>query len=207
MTPLHPCRPKHPTPAPWHPEFAVDYAWAHPPVKALRSNGVRAVGRYLSHDDSKDVTYSEARALSAAGISIFVVWESTAQRAGEGSQAGHDDAIAAHAKAHAAGMPSTAPIYFAVDYDADPAAVVDYFKGVAHELPPARIGVYGGIRVGAHLLDLRLVGYFWQTIAWSAGALDHRAAIYQYSENHDLGGVSVDYNQLRLPRYGGWQTR
>jgi hypothetical protein len=51
------------------------------------------------------------------------VWETTANRAGAGRQAGTADAIVAAEQAKACGKPGSAPIYFAVDFDADPARV------------------------------------------------------------------------------------
>src|SRR4051812_39940008 len=115
--------------------FGVDYAWGRPGTAALGRAGVKFVCRYLSHDTTgKNLTPSEARQLTSAGIWIVVVWESTAERALGGHAAGGADAKEARRQADAAGMPAGRPIYFAVDFDAtsgQQAAINSYLDGAA----------------------------------------------------------------------------
>lgn len=183
--------------------YGVDYAWTHPPVSSLKTAGVRFVMRYLSHDASKNLSRSEADSLASAGIWSGVVWETTANRAGAGRAAGTADARDAAAGATACGMPSSRPVYFAVDYDADPAEVAPYFQGVASVLGLNRTGVYGGYRVVKYLLDHGLARWAWQTRAWSAGRWDDRAHIRQ-GAYVTIGGIQCDANTSMKTDFGQW---
>lgn len=165
---------------------------------------VKFVCRYLS-GFSKDLTPSEAKSLSAAGLEIVVVWETTATRAEAGSSAGTSDARAALAEAERCGMPAGRPIYFAVDEDTTVGPnVTAYFQGVNHVLGAARSGVYGSYRVVKALRAANLVHWSWQTYAWSAGQWDLDAQLQQYSNNHMLGGHEVDYDRSTVPDFGQW---
>src|SRR5512135_140764 len=97
----------------------VDYAWARPSPSGLKADGYTFAARYVSHDTTgKNITASEAKALWAAGVDVVIVWEQTATAALNGFSQGAADAKAADAEAVAAGMPSSRPIYFAIDFDA-----------------------------------------------------------------------------------------
>jgi Domain of unknown function (DUF1906) len=187
--------------------FGVDYAWGRPSMTALLNARVRFVCRYLSHDiTGKNLDRAEAVRLSNAGIYIVVVWESTANRALAGYSAGAQDARAALAQAIACGMPAGRPIYFAVDFDANAsqrAQVNAYLDGAASVLTRKRTGVYGSYSVvqgalGAHC------DYAWQTYAWSGGKWDNLAQLQQYSNDHVIDGVGLDYDRAVTADYGQW---
>lgn len=162
------------------------------------------VCRYLS-GFSKDLTPAEARDLSAAGLEIVLVWETTAARAEAGSSAGISDARAALAEAERCGMPAGRPIYFAVDIDTTVGPnITAYFQGVNHIMGVSRSGVYGGYKVVKALFDKKLVAYGWQTYAWSGGQWDPRAQLQQYSNNHTISGHSVDYDRSTVSDFGQW---
>lgn len=182
----------------------VDYPWSHPGGAALRAAGKQFAARYLSHDATKNITRAEADDLAAHGIWAVVVWETTANRAGAGRAAGIADAQTAVQQAAAAGMPASRPIYFAVDYDASPSAVVAYFQGVASVVGLARTGVYGGYRVVEYLLDHRLATWAWQTAAWSGGLWDARAVIRQPATTIRINGVDCDIDTAQAADYGQW---
>jgi hypothetical protein len=182
----------------------VDYSSGRPGGAALAAAGMRFAARYLSHNEEKNLTPNEATDLAAHGVSCVVVWETTAQRAGAGRAAGITDAKEAAAQAKACGMPSSRPIYFAVDYDAAPSAVVAYFQGVASVLGLARTGVYGGYKVVAYLLDHKLASWAWQTVAWSQKRWDARAHIRQYASTVRIGGVSCDHDTAYAADFGQW---
>jgi hypothetical protein len=160
--------------------------------------------RYLSHTSSKNLTASEAADLAAHGVWSVVVWETTEQRASAGRNAGVADATEAAAQATACGQPTSRPIYFAVDYDAAPSAVVAYFQGVASVLGLSRTGVYGGYRVVSYLLDHKLAAWAWQTVAWSHGQWDVRAHIRQYAKTVRINGVECDVNTAAVTDFGQW---
>jgi hypothetical protein len=184
----------------------VDYAWSHPGGKALAAAGKRFAARYLSTDADKNITRAEADDLAAHGVSSVVVWETTAKRPLSGRAAGISDAQAAQRQATAAGMPSGRPIYFAVDFDAQPSqmpTVMAYLDGAASVLGKARVGVYGGYDVVRAALDGKHAAWGWQTRAWSEGHWEPRARIRQ-GTTQTIGGVSCDLNTATAEDYGQW---
>ncbi|MFC4034530.1 glycoside hydrolase domain-containing protein [Streptomyces polygonati] len=183
--------------------LGVDYAWSHPGGAALAAAGKKFAARYLSGDTSKNLTRAEADDLAAHGVASVVVWESTADRAGQGYAAGAADAERAVLQAQAAGKPDSRPIYFAVDYDADSAIVAPYFRGVASVIGLARTGVYGGYRTVKYMLDYQIATWAWQTTAWSGGRWDPRAHIRQ-GGTVTIHGVSCDLNTATTTDYGQW---
>ena len=185
-------------------QLGVDYPWAKPTPAALRAAGVTFALRYLSTDQSKNLTRAEADQLAAQGIWSGVVWETTAGRALAGYTAGAADAKEALKQATACGMPSGRPIYFAVDTDTTWSQVQAYFQGVRSVLPLQQVGVYGGIRIIQGAADSGLVAWFWQTLAWSGGRWDPRAHIRQVGYI-TVGKVQCDKNVTDLIDFGQWQ--
>lgn len=188
----------------------VDWAWGRPSVAALRDAGKRFAGRYFSHDTGgKNLTRGEAETLTAGGIWLVGVWEDTAQRALQRHAAGVDDAITAGAQARACGMPEDRPVFFAVDFDASSgqmAAIMAYLDGAATVLTRARVGVYGSYDVVHAALDGKHCDWAWQTYAWSGGRWDERAQLQQYSNDHTIGGVGLDYDRSTKTDFGQWQV-
>jgi hypothetical protein len=183
----------------------VDYSSGRPGGAALAAAGKAFAARYVSTPGNpKNITRAEADDLAAHGVWSVVVWETTANRAGAGRAAGIADAHDAVAQATAAGMPGSRPLYFAVDWDADPATVVPYFQGVASVLGLPRVGGYGGFKVIKYLLDHGLITYGWQTAAWSQGKRDPRAAIYQPATGVHINGVACDNDTATVTDYGQW---
>lgn len=184
----------------------VDYAWSHPGGSALRTAGKQFACRYLSPDSSKNITKTEANDLAAHGVWAVVVWESTANRALGGKAAGVADAKTAAIQATAAGMPSSRPIYFAVDFDAtegQQTAINAYLDGAASVIGRGRVGIYGGYYPVKRALDAGKATWAWQTIAWSGGQWDPRAVIRQGAQK-TIGGVSCDLNTAVAADYGQW---
>ncbi|MQY08086.1 glycoside hydrolase domain-containing protein [Actinomadura macrotermitis] len=190
--------------------FGVDYAWGRPGAAALKRSGVRFACRYLSHDTGgKNLTRAEAAELSAAGIWLVVVWESTASRALSGRAGGAADAREAARQAAACGMPADRPIYFAVDFDAtagQQAAINAYLDGAASVLGRRRVGLYAGLGPVRRAFDAGKITYGWQTYAWSGGRWDGRAQLQQYSNDHTVNGVDVDYDRAVAADYGQWRV-
>ncbi|WP_067458214.1 DUF1906 domain-containing protein [Actinomadura macra] len=190
--------------------FGVDYAWGRPGVAALKRAGAKFVCRYLSHDTTgKNLTRDEANELSAAGLWLVVVWESTASRALDGREAGEDDARAAAGQAESLGMPDDRPIYFAVDFDAtseQQRAINAYLDGAASVIGRERVGLYAGHGPIKRAFDAGKITYGWQTYAWSGGDWDSRAQLQQYSNDHDINGVSTDYDRALKSDYGQWRV-
>ncbi len=183
----------------------VDWAYGEISASSLKKGGKHFACRYLSHDSSKNLSPAEAKALSKGGVDIVVVWESTGDRALDGYAAGVADAKAAREQAKACGKPSHAPIFFAVDFEASPATLDAYFNGVASVLGAAWCGPYGDDLVCGHLMD-RGFAWAWQTYAWSYGRWESRAQLQQWSNDHTLAGVGVDYDRSTTADYGGWRS-
>ncbi len=156
----------------------VDYSMARPAPATIKGAGYSGAMRYVSTDPRKNLQPSERDALLAAGLSIGLVWETTANRAADGFTAGGMDAKAAEAQAAALGMPAGLPIFYAVDFAADPATIKPYFDG-ARSTATRPIGIYGSL----HVVDTALAGgwatYAWQSCAWSGGVVSQRAHLYQ----------------------------
>jgi hypothetical protein len=176
----------------------LDYAWNRPTTDTLKKAGAQWIGRYLSADPTKNLTAPEYLRLTAAGLPVVVVWETTANRAGAGYTAGVNDAKAALALADSIGLGPDSVIHFAVDYDATWSEVMGYFSGASHVLGSPRTGVYGGVNI---ITAAANAGYthLWQTTAWSGGRWDPRATIRQ-TGNGPIPDTDLD--QAMTPDYG-----
>ncbi|WP_149264316.1 glycoside hydrolase domain-containing protein [Actinomadura sp. K4S16] len=192
------------------PVFGVDYAWGRPGTAALKRAGAEFACRYLSHDTTgKNLTRAEAVRLSDAGIWLVAVWETTARRPLAGRAAGADDARHADAQAKACGMPPGRPIYFAADWDATAAQqdeIHAYLDGAASVIGVERVGLYGGYWPVKRAFDAKKITYGWQTYAWSGGRWDARAHLRQYSNDHRIDGVGLDYDHAMASDYGQWRV-
>ncbi|GAA3216109.1 hypothetical protein GCM10010468_37960 [Actinocorallia longicatena] len=189
--------------------FGVDYAFSRPSVAALKRAGAKFACRYLSHSASKNLSRAEAVSLTAAGIWIVVVWETTAARALAGRAAGAQDARDAAAQAKSFGMPADRPIFFAVDFDATASQqdeIHAYLDGAAGVIGRDRIGLYAGYGPMKRAFDARKITYGWQTYAWSGGRWDERALLQQYRNGVDLDGADVDYDRAFGADYGQWKV-
>jgi hypothetical protein len=178
-------------------------------AKALKSAGKHFACRYLSTPGNpKNLEAKEAAVLTTAGLATVTVFETTGSRALDGANAGHADALAASAQAAALGGHDV-PIYFAVDFDAQPAqlpAVVAYIKGAADAIGAARVGVYGGLHVIKACADAKACHFLWQTYAWSGTPTvwDKRAQLHQYENGKTVAGLSVDLDRALTADYGQW---
>jgi hypothetical protein len=159
----------------------LDYVSLEPArAKAL---GARFVMRYLSHalegHNPKDITSAERKRLHEQGIAVGFVWETTADRAKRGREAGKLDAQSARTRLRTMGAPAGTAVYFAVDFDTagHPGVVDDYFKGAREELGSV-VGVYGSFEVVKHLREALGIRWLWQTYAWSRSRILRRTLWY-----------------------------
>ena len=179
--------------------FGVDYAWGKVPYDALKRAGVKYALRYISHDFAKDLDTVELRELDKRGIQVGLVFESTANRALGGAAAGRLDATFSKARCRALGL-NDIPVFFACDWDATDAqkpTIAAYLRGAAAVMGKSRVGVYGSYYVVKHMVEHDVCDWFWQTYAWSGGLVHNQAHILQYSNGHNIGGLSLDYNKAR----------
>lgn len=179
---------------------AVDYSFARPDPASIKAAGYDVVLRYIAGGSAnKLLTATEAAKLHAAGLSIALVYESTADRAAAGRAAGVHDASTALTAANALGYPAACPIFFAVDFAATPAQVAAYFAGVDSVLGP-RAGIYGDYAV----TTAGLAAYRWQTKAWSShGQVDTGAhLVQQLAMSHPIPECDEDTIQHPFPTWG-----
>ncbi len=191
----------------------VDYSFARPAAGALVQAGVHFACRYLSsngtaaYHNGKDLTAVEAALLHAAGISIVLNYESTADFMLGGYSAGLKIAKDARAQAASVGAPPSIPIYYSADLDADAAqvaAVLDFLHGAADaEGQHSLVGVYGGHAVVKAAGDAGFT-HLWQTFAWSHGLWDARALIRQTAVDQKVAGADVDLDEAMSEAYGQW---
>jgi len=155
-------------------------------ARIFKDLGYEFVGRYFCPDTKgnwKRLNKPEAEAISAAGLRMLCVWETTAARAGEGMTAGAVDGARAYNQALELDMPTDGVIYFAVDYDAqkeDFDAVEAYLRAASQQTGPYKIGVYGGYRLveAMHERFGDILAY-WQCVAWSYGHISPCHNVYQ----------------------------
>lgn len=188
----------------------VDYSNPLTPPRVLLAHGARFACRYASEPGNpKNLTADEARALTAAGIDIVSVFETTAQRALQGFTAGADDFRSAVNQHQPCGLPDHAPIYFTVDFDmqgSQETAVADYFHGIDSVAGNRPVGAYGGLRAVTFLQGNGLTEFTWQTYAWSGGQWAPTTHLRQVHNGIMWDGWAVDLNEAWAPDYGGWRT-
>jgi uncharacterized protein (TIGR03382 family) len=190
----------------------VDYSFARPSPGGLKSEGYTFACRYLSPPpNSKNLSQAEADALWAAGVDVVANFEEGATNALNGQSQGVTDATIADGQSQADGIPQARPIYFSVDFDAQPgdfAAIDAYFDGVASVIGEGRTGAYGGYAIIQHLFDAGKIRWGWQTYAWSNGAWDARAQLRQVQNDITAAGDNAccDEDQAQAADFGQWHA-
>jgi len=150
-----------------------------PYAKTIAERGFAAAGRYL-----KSLTSEEIAALHEAGVAVWLIFETTATRALDGTAAGQVDGAKARSHAEALAAPAGTAIYATVDVDVsassdadrdqvrDLAEVAGYFDAFSAGLGPYRMGGYADGAVlkedNAHLVFPWLAG----AMGWS-GSRDY----------------------------------
>lgn len=180
-------------------------------ARALAGAGYRFAARYLvpAAYAWKRLTRAEAEAITAAGLQIISVYETSANRPAGGASAGLADGAAALREARTVGQPEGSAIYFAVDYDAgasDFDEIEAYLKAAASQMPGYEAGVYGSYSVVEEMARRQACRHFWQTYAWSRGKRSDHANVFQYQNDVRVAGVALDLNHS----YGGegwWNTQ
>ena len=191
----------------------LDYSTSHPSISAIKAEGASFVARYTSayppsDKDGKNLLAAEKDALLAAGISIVIVAEETADRMLGGGPAGSADAVHADAVVKALGMPGL-PVYFAADWDvteAQQAPINTYLDGAASVIGRGRVGIYSGYYPLKRAFDAGKVTYGFQTYAWSGTPTlwDGRAQLRQVQNGVTIGGADCDRDVAMAADYGQW---
>lgn len=187
--------------------LAFDYSAGRIAPGVLKAAGATAVFRYVSTPGNpKNITAAEYAELTAAGITVGLVYETTATWMLGGYGAGVAAAKAARAQAAAAGYPATHPLWYAADFDtiAHPgslATVIDALHGCADaDGSKALVRPYGDYAV----IEAAYVAGFtggWQTVAWSGGIWSAHALIRQTGKSLTEAGVQVDVDENEGPLF------
>ncbi|CAM3751919.1 DUF1906 domain-containing protein [Cohnella lubricantis] len=179
-------------------------------ARQIAAAGHQFAARYLVPQEYKwkRLTRAEAEAITAAGMQVVSVFETTANRPAGGAVYGNSDGVAALKEAQAIRQPQGSAIYFAVDYDAQPGdydAIEAYLKAAAAQIPGYEAGVYASYAVVEEMAKRKACKHFWQTYAWSRGKESSYANLYQYRNNVQVAGVEVDLNRS-YGNEGWWNT-
>ena len=182
-------------------------------AKAIAEAGYSFVGRYLVPPTGslkwKALTKAECRRITDVGLRILTVWETTADRAKEGAEAGAADATRARKLAAEYGTPAGAAIYFAVDYDArrsDYGAIEAYIRAAKRQMGGEYlVGLYGSYSIVEEMASRGAADCYWQCVAWSYGRVSEHRSVYQALFGQSVAGVAVDINECEdMKKAGIW---
>lgn len=182
----------------------IDYSFARPDLKKIKSLGYDGVMRYLSYGSAKNLTADELKAIFKAKLKCGLVWETGAQAMKGGAKAGKEDAKMALHYAGLFGFPEETPIYFAADWDtteADQKPIDEYLKACADAIGKERVGVYGSFYVVERCHKNKTAKWFWQTLAWSGKQVSKHNHILQDLKEPGIAGT--DHNTAG-DEWGGW---
>ena len=190
----------------------IDYSDRPAPVSSLIADmdrkGLSFVGRYLSFTSNSGKTPrpDEIAALRAAGKGLYWYFEESETGPLGGFAQGAKDAAKAKARLAALGMPTSTEVYFCCDFQPNAVQLAlqvgPYYKGCASVLPLVQVNAYGSLKVCAYLLNKGLVHRANQTMGWSGGQWDARAALRQDAVNLYVGGLNCDHETATTPAYG-----
>ncbi len=183
---------------------------------AIKAAGNDLVGRYLPWSTKDDPLYvPEANHLISQGLSILSLYESgypTTDAYFTVSQGGID-AMKSGYGAKLLNQPKTAPVFFTVDYDADPQVVLPYFQAIHisqfHEVWP--VGVYGSDAVCRAISEAGYASYFY--VAYSNGGWQgsdnpfEGAQLRQGPEDKSYLGYPLDIDHIVAKEgvdFGAW---
>jgi hypothetical protein len=150
-----------------------DYARPLDPQLVAKA-GYRYVGRYIngSRTHWKVLTPTERDRLHAAGVDIFLIWETSADRPLSGATGGKIDGLKAVADAYRLGCPPEVPIVCAFDIDVWSANIVAceaYGRAFAATLAPYRFGLYGDWDIIERLQGISHLNVLANAWGWSGG--------------------------------------
>ena len=184
-------------------------------IPRVKAQGFSFIARYYSYNANKNLTPSEARTVSAAGLDLVAIWEAAGDHISNfTTKQGEKDAAEALRLAQLIGQPEGSGIYFAVDFDPKPAqiitAVLPYFLAVNRGIGGKyRVGNYGSGLVCSTLREAKLSELFmlgaargWQGTKTFTGAHLQQAL----PTNPGLGiqvdpdlALNADFGQFRVP--------
>lgn len=212
----------------------IDFAERLVPPEQIKAAGYDGALVYVSElrpgadFDFKPVTREYADGLRALGLHVVSCYQfgkpgwptpSDYTRGYDGGVADARTAIRLHT---AAGGPDSAPIFFSVDEDINLSTwnslAVQWFRGINSVLGANRTGIYGHANACGWAIRDGVVGastseghaWAWQTRAWSGGAREPAAVLYQYvivtaaDPGVAMGDTHVDVDEVLAADFGQW---
>ena len=188
-------------------------------ISTIKNDGYSFVCRYYNTNiPSKNLTLSEAQAISRVGLYNISIWENGYPTSASyfSYSKGVSDGTAAINYAHnTIGQPDTAPIYIAVDYDASisdlDGVITAYFNGIVAAMGNLDyyypLGVYGsGLTCQTIYNNIGQVIYTWlaRSPGWQ-GYSTYTAWNIKQSSGGTMGGIAYDNDQSK-GNAGGFQV-
>jgi hypothetical protein len=179
-------------------------------AQKLKAAGYDFAGRYLVPDKGalewKALKEDEAKRVTAAGLRLLTVYETTADRAKGGAMNGAYDGRQAYLCAIKINMPHDGVIYFAVDFDMNDFDTLEaYLRAARTQTGPYEIGVYGSYKIIEEMHKRNACKCYWQCVAWSYGKVSSHNDVYQHTAQVSLAGVGVDLNNCPdMDKAGIW---
>lgn len=169
--------------------------------KYLKERGMQFVMRYFVPTSmGKSLTKQEVESAHKAGIALGLVYETVANRAIGGYEAGVYDATVVNDLIIEFAVPKKTVIYFAVDFDAVNCAeaVKDYFHGILATLNyHYDIGAYGGRKILAVLeAQTTACTHYWSAYAWKYG-ITGDYDVSQLSASTQFGHLLIDHDEAK----------
>lgn len=176
----------------------IDFAWSCPdPNGVYGGHTVQFAFSYVSTDSSKNWSKGCIDWWLNNHKSVGINWETYADRATAGYDAGYSDAKEALSQANYLLPGGSEPIFFSIDCDCSYGQVASYFQGADAAIGVNRVGAYGGYYPIVALFSNRLITYGWQAYAWSYGNWS-QALLEQW-----LNGDAWDYDRAIGSAYQG----
>jgi len=180
-------------------------------AELAKSRGVAFICRYL-----KNLGTQEIQILSAAGLQIVSIFESTAERAKEGAEAGAEDSARALEQASALGQPQGSAIYATADFDCSEEeleGVLGYFRAFKAGLgSEGKLGVYGCGRVCEATAAAGVADFTWLAGGLGMNGSREFAKSGNATIQQDVGdkrgldlGISIDSDLASTEDFGGWR--
>ncbi len=179
-------------------------------VAEAKSKGAVFVARYL-----KNLTFAEAQAISAAGLKIISIFETTAQRALGGIAAGRVDGAKARFMAAKLRQPAGSVLCATADFDVigdQHETVLDYFTGFKSAAPDMKLMVYANGAVCQAALAAKIADFTWvcdnRWIGSQAFIRAGKATIVQdVGDKRGLDlGIDLDSDVASTEEFGGWSV-
>lgn len=205
----------------------IDHAAARVGAEACRAAGYDGAVRYLCDSPdrglvNKSLTPDEAKGYIDRGMPLVSNWQKGKNETADwrrGFDGGLADAKAALAQHFACGGPGFCPIFFSIDEDVSLQQWNDvasnYLRGAGSVLDKRWVGIYGGSKQCAWAIEDDLIGHSttpgkrwaWQTRAWSNGAREDTAVLFQGRIDQDqINGIGIDVNDVTATDFGQWQV-